>query len=144
MNALPTEGIKRLLFFRADRWARLRRTREDLAATGGPAPSTLYKTGQRKDGLAPRTLARPDFRLGSQEGSAQRVLLGGSPDIRISEQFNACLSNIDATLRGAECGGVWHWAEELKNFLLGVAQRPGDFYTEPVRTVGVGADAGSC
>ena len=144
MNALPADGIKRLLFFLEDRLAQLRWTREDLAAAGGPAPSTLYKAGQREGGLAPRTLARLDFTLGWQEGSAQRVLSGGSPAVRISEQVSSCSSGIDAALRDAEHGGVSQCAAELKNFLLDVAQRLGDFYTEPVRTAGGGADAGSC
>jgi len=144
VNALPADGIKRLLFFRADRRAQLRWTREDLAAAGGRAPSTLYKAGQREGGLAPRTLARLDFAPRWQEGSAQRVLSGESPAVRISEQVNSYLSNIDAALRDAECGGFSLCAVELKNFLLDVAQRLGDFYTEPVWTVGVGADAGSC
>jgi hypothetical protein len=144
VNALPADGIKRLLFFLEDRLAQLRWTREDLAAAGGPAPSTLYKAGQREGGLAPRTLARLDFTLGWQEGSAQRVLSGGSPAVRISEQVSSCSSSIDAALRNAEQGGVAHCAAELKNFLLDVAQRLGDFYTEPVHTAGGGADAGSC
>ena len=143
MNALPADGIKRLLFFLEDRLAQLRWTREDLAAAGGPAPSTLYKAGQREGGLAPRTLARMDFALGWQQGSALRVLSGGSPAVRISEQVNSCSAGVDAALRDAEHGGVSHCAAELKNFLLDVAQRLGDFYTEPVHTTGGGADVAS-
>jgi hypothetical protein len=144
VNVLPADGVKRLLFFLDDRLAQLRWTREDLAAAGGPAPSTLYKAGLREGGLAARTLARLDFALGWQEGSALRVLSGGSPAIRISEQVSSCSSTIDAALRGAECGGVSRCAVELKNFLLDVAQRLGDFYTKPVGTLGGGANAGSC
>ena len=74
MNAIPADGIKRLLFFLEDRLAQLRWTREDLAAAGGPHPSTLYKAAEREGGLALKTLARLDVALGWQEGSAQRVL----------------------------------------------------------------------
>jgi hypothetical protein len=144
VNALPADGIKRLLFFLEDRLAQLRWTREDLAAAGGPAPSTLYKAGQRQGGLAPRTLARLDFALGWQEGSAARVLAGASPAVRISEQVSSCSLAIEAVLRDAECGGVSRCAVELRNFLLDVAQRLDDFYTEPVRIAGGGADVGSC
>jgi hypothetical protein len=144
VNALPADGIKRLLFFLEDRLAQLRWTREDLAAAGGPAPSTLYKAGQREGGLAPRSLARLDFALGWQEGSAQRVLAGASPAVRISEQVSSCSSGIEAALRDAECGGVSRCADELRNFLLDVAQRLDDFYTEPVRIAGGGSHAGSC
>ena len=144
MNAIPADGIKRLLFFLEDRLARLHWTREDLADAGGPAPSTLRKASQRAGWLAPRTLARLDFALGWQEGSARRVMSGGSPAVRISDQFSYCSLAIDAALRDAECGGESRCAQELKNFLLGVAQRLGDFYTDPIRTAGGGADAGSC
>jgi hypothetical protein len=136
--------MKRLVFFLEDRLAQLRWTRDDLATAGGPAPSTLYKAGQREGGLAPRTLARLDFALGWQEGSAQRVLGGGSPAVRISDQVSSYSSSIDAALRDAEGGGVSRCAVELKNFLLDVAQRLSDFYTEPVQTAGGGDDAGSC
>jgi hypothetical protein len=144
VNALPADGIGRLLFFVEDRLAQLRWTREDLAAAGGPAPSTL-PTARRRDGeLASRTLARLDFGLGWQEGSSHRTMSGGSPTVRISEQVSCCSLAIDAALRDAECGGVSRCAQELKKFLLDVAQRLGDFYTDPIRTAGGGADAGSC
>jgi hypothetical protein len=144
VNALPADGIGRLLFFVEDRLAQLRWTREDLAAAGGPAPSTLYKASQRDGELAPRTLARLDFGLGWQEGSSHTTMAGGSPTVRISEQVSACSLAIDAALRDAECGGVSRCAQELKKFLLDVAQRLGDFYTDPIRTAGGGADVGSC
>jgi hypothetical protein len=144
VNGLPADGVTRLLFFVEDRLAQLRWTREDLAAAGGPAPSTLYKASQRAGGLALKTLARLDFALGWQEGSAQRVLLGGSPAVRISEQVNSCAVSVEAALRDAECAGVARCAAELKNFLLDVAQRLGDFYTEPVRAGKDRSDAGSC
>jgi hypothetical protein len=144
VNAIPADGIKRLLFFLEDRLAALGWTREDLATAGGPAPSTLRKARQRDGQLAPRILARLDVALGWQEGSAQQVMAGASPAVRISDQVNSCSQAIDAALRDAECGGVSRSAQELKKFLLDVAQRLGDFYTEPVRTAGGGADAGSC
>ncbi len=86
MNAIPADGVGRLLFFVEDRLAQLRWTREDLAAAGGPAPSTLYKAAERGGGLSVKTLARLDVALGWQEGSAQWTLAGGSPTLRISEQ----------------------------------------------------------
>lgn len=144
MEAIPTDGVRRLLFFLEDRLAQLRWTREDLAAAGGPAPSTLYKASRRQGGLAQRTLARLDFAVGWQEGSSQRTLLGGSPSVRLSEQVDSCSAAVDAALRQAECAGVKRCAAELKNLLLDVAQRLGDFYTEPVRTGKDTADAGSC
>ena len=144
MNAIPADGVGRLLFFVEDRLAQLRWTREELAAAGGPAPSTLYKAAERGGGLSVKTLARLDVALGWQEGSAQRVLAGGSPAVRISEQVNSCAAVIDAALRQVECAGVSRCATELKNFLLDVAQRLDDFYTEPVRAVGGAADVSAC
>ncbi|AYE99315.1 hypothetical protein C0J29_30560 (plasmid) [Mycobacterium paragordonae] len=136
--------MKRLFFFVEDRLAQLRWTRDDLACAGGPAPSTLRKAGQRGGGLTARTLARLDFALGWQEGSAQRALLGQSPSVRISEQLSAYSSKIDAAMREAEREGTGRCATELKNFLLDVAQRLGDFYTDPVEPVRDSADAGCC
>lgn len=127
-----------------DRLAQLRWTREDLAAAGGPHPSTLYKAAERDGGLSVKTLARLDVALGWQEGSAQRVLAGESPAMRISEQLSACAVAINAVRRDAECAGVSHCAAELKNFLLDVAQRLDDFYTEPVRAGRDAADASAC
>ncbi|BAN91963.1 MULTISPECIES: hypothetical protein [Mycobacterium] len=144
MNAFPADGVGRLLFFVEDRLAQLRWTREDLAAAGGPAPSTLYKAAERNGGLALKTLARLDVALGWQEGSAQRVLAGESPAVRISDQLSQCAAAIDAARREAECTGVARCATELKNFLLDVAQRLDDFYTEPVRAVGDAADVSAC
>lgn len=104
----------------------------------------MYKAAERDGGLAPKTLARLDVALGWQEGSAQRVLAGESPAVRISEQINLCAAAINAARRDAECGGVSRCASELKNFLMDVAQRLDDFYTEPVRAVGDAADASAC
>lgn len=144
MNAFPADGVSRLLFFVEDRLAQLRWTREDLAAAGGPHPSTLYKAAKREGGLSVKTLASLDVTLGWQEGSAQRTLVGQSPAVRISEQVSSCSAAIDAARRDAECAGAARCASELKNFLLDVAQRLDDFYTEPVRAVGKAADASAC
>ncbi|MEE6140604.1 hypothetical protein SKC41_30370 [Mycobacterium sp. 050128] len=144
MNAFPADGVRRLLFFVEDRLAQLRWTREDLAAAGGPAPSTLYKASERDGGLSLKTLARLDVALGWQEGSARRVLAGESPAVRISDQVSQCAAVIDAARRDAECTGVSRCADELKNFLLDVVQRLDEFYTEPVRAVGDAADASAC
>lgn len=144
MNTFPADGVRRLLFFVEDRLAQLRWTREDLAAAGGPAPSTLYKAAERDGGLALKTLARLDVALGWQEGSAQRVLAGESPAVRISEQVSSCAAAINAALRDGECSGVSRCAAELKSFLLDVAQRLDDFYTDPVRAAGDAADASAC
>lgn len=144
MNTFPVDGVQRLLFFVEDRLAQLRWTREDLAAAGGPHPSTLYKAAERDGGLALKTLARLDVALGWQEGSAQRVLAGDSPAVRVSQQITVCAAAINAARRDAECTGVSRCATELRNFLLDVAQRLDDFYTEPVRAVGGAADASAC
>lgn len=144
MNAIPADGVGRLLFFVEDRLAQLRWTREDLAGAGGPAPSTLYKAAERGGGLSVKTLARLDVALGWQEGSAKWTLTGGSPALRISEQLSRCAVAIDAARLDAESSGVSRTAAELKNFLLDVAQRLGDFYTDPVAAVGDAADARTC
>jgi hypothetical protein len=134
MEAVPTDGVRRLLFVMDNRLAQLRWTREDLAAAGGPAPSTLRYARRRGGGLTRRTLARLDFALGWQEGSAQNILAGQNPSVSVSAQIEACCANVDAALRHADCTGVTRCADELRNFLLTVAQRLGDFYTDPVRT----------
>lgn len=144
MNAFPADGVRRLLFFVEDRLAQLRWTREDLAAAGGPHPSTLYKAAEREGGLSVKTLARLDVALGWQEGSSQRTLAGESPAARISEQISQCAAAINAARRDAECAGVSRCAAELKNFLLDVAHHLDDFYTEPVRAVGEATDASAC
>ena len=129
MNAFPADGVRRLLFFVEDRLAQLRWTREDLAAAGGPHPSTLYKAAEREGGLALKTLARLDVALGWQEGSAQRVLSGENPAVRISEQVNLCAAAINAARRDAE--------HTLRRAYVHV-------HTEPVRAVGGAADASAC
>jgi hypothetical protein len=132
------------MFYLEDRLAQLRWNRRDLAAAGGPAPSTLRKARMREGNLAPRTLAQLDFALGWQEGSAQRIMAGGSPAVRISDLLNSCSLTIEEALRDSERHGVSRCAMELRKFLCDVAQRLGDFYTEPVPTPGGGSDAGSC
>lgn len=124
------------MFFLEDRLAQLRWTRNDLAAAGGPARSTLTKARLREGSLAPRTLAQLDVALGWQEGSAQAIVAGGSPAVRIFEQHNTCSLAVDAALRHSEHQGVARCAMELKKFLHDVAGRLDDFYTEPVPAQG--------
>lgn len=125
-----------------DRMAQLRWTRADLAAAGGPSPSTMNIAAHRGGRLAPRTLARLDVALGWQEGSAARTVAGFSPSLRISEQVSMCSAAVDAARRDAQHDGVARCAGELKKFLLDVAQRLDDFYTEP--SAAMGCDAGGC
>jgi len=136
VKGFPAAGMGRLLYFIDARLVQLRWSRADLAAAGGPTPSTLYKAARRPDELAARTLARLDFVLGWQDGSARRVLNGGSPAVRLSEQVEASSARIDAALRHAQCAGTSGCAEQLRNFLLDVAQRLDDFYTPHERVAG--------
>jgi hypothetical protein len=133
------DGIPRLIFFMEDRMAQLRWTRADLAAAGGPSPSTITIASQRGARLAPRTLARLDVALNWQEGSAAHTIAGGSPTVRISDLVNTCSAAIDAARRDATRDGVASCAGELKKLLLDVAQRLEDFYTEPRTVIGSGA-----
>lgn len=119
--------------------AQLRWTRADLAAAGGPSTTTMNAAAQRGGRLAIRTLARLDVALNWQEGSSARTVAGGSPALRISEQLSSCRAAVDAARREAEDDGVARLAGELKKFLLDVAQRLDDFYTEPRVAVGSGA-----
>jgi hypothetical protein len=139
VNVIPADGIPRLIFFMEDRMAQLRWTRADLAAAGGPSTTTMNAATQRGGRLATRTLARLDVALNWQEGSSARTVAGGSPALRISEQFSSCSAAVDAARREAEDDGVARLAGELKKFLLDVAQRLDDFYTEPRTAVGSGA-----
>ncbi len=138
MNAIPIDGIPRLIFFMEDRMAQLRWTRADLAAAGGPSPSTITIACQRRARLAPRTLARLDVALNWQEGSSARIVAGGNPAVRLSDHVNICSAAIDAARRDAEHDGVAQCAGELKKFLLDVAQRLDDFYTESRPAIGSG------
>lgn len=131
------------MFFLEDRLAQLRWTRQNLAAAGGPAPSTLRKARMREGPLAPRTLAQLDFALGWQEGSAQAIMAGASPAVRVSDLVNSCSAAVDAALRDSERHGVARCAMELKKLLDDVALRLSAFYTEPAPIGGGGADAGS-
>lgn len=128
------------MFFLEDRLAQLRWTRQDLAAAGGPAPSTLRKARLREGLLAPRTLAQLDFALGWQEGCAEAIMAGASPAVRISDLVSSCSVGMEAALRDNERYLVGRFAMELKKFLDDVAQRLGAFYTEPALTVEGGAD----
>ncbi|OBJ82589.1 hypothetical protein A9W97_23705 [Mycobacterium gordonae] len=128
------------MFFLEDRLAQLRWTRQDLAAAGGPAPSTLRKARLREGLLAPRTLAQLDFALGWQEGSAEAIMAGASPAVRISDLVSSCSIGMEAALGDNERYLVGRCAMELKKFLDDVAQRLSTFYTEPALTVEGGAD----
>jgi len=136
--------MARLLFFIQHRLVQLQWTRNTLAAAGGPSPSTLRKAHREDRELAERTLARLDCALGWQPGSARRVMEGGSPSVRISEQVETAASNIDAALKGGEDSGVRHTAAELRDFLMTVAQQLDRFYTGPARASGEVADVSAC
>lgn len=128
VSAIPTDGPERLLFFLTQRLAQLRWSREELAAQGGPSPSTVYKTlaGGRRP--TERTLARLELALGWQAGSAHRVLEGGAPSISITQEVATIAARIDRELARGESLGVTRTAKELREFLLGVAQGLERFY----------------
>ena len=67
------------MFFIQHRLAQLQWSRDDLAAAGGPSPSTLYKAHRGGRDLAERTLARLEVALGWQPGSGLRIVAGASP-----------------------------------------------------------------
>jgi hypothetical protein len=117
-----------LLFFLTQRLAQLNWSREDLAAQGGPSPSTVYKTlaGGRRP--TERTLARLELALGWQAGSAHRILEGGAPSVSITQQVATFASRIDRELARGESLGVARTAKELREFLLGVAVGLQHFY----------------
>jgi hypothetical protein len=123
------DGTERLLFFLTQRLAQLRWSREDLAAQGGPSPSTVYKAlaGGRRP--TERTLARLELALGWQPGSAHRILEGGAPAISITQEVANVASRIDQELSRGESMGVTRTAKELREFLLGVAQGLEHFYS---------------
>jgi hypothetical protein len=123
------DGTERLLFFLTQRLAQLRWSREDLAAQGGPSPSTVYKAlaGGRRP--TERTLARLELALGWQPGSAHRILEGGAPAITITQEVATVASRIDQELARGESMGVTRTAKELREFLLGVAQGLEHFYS---------------
>lgn len=134
----------RLLFYVQHRLVQLQWTRETLAAAGGPNPSTLRKAHRERRELSGRTLARLDRALGWQPGSAQRVLDGGSPTVRIFEQVETAAAGIDEALKDDEQAGVRHTAAELRDFLMTVAQQLDDFYTRAAQVPGEVADVGAC
>jgi hypothetical protein len=121
--------MERLMFFIQHRLAQLDWTRDDLAAAGGPSPSTLYKAHRGGRELAERTLARLELALGWQSGSAQRIFDGGAPALRVFEQVQAVSETIDTAMSHNEDAGVRRTAAELREFLMTVADRLDDFYT---------------
>ena len=129
MSAIPDAGTGRLLFFLEQRLAQLRWTREDLAANGGPSPSTVYKSLAGGRTPTPRTLARLEIALGWAAGSTQRILAGEAPALAIHQQIQGVSVRIDTELSHGEALGVRQTAAELRDFLLGVAGRLERFYT---------------
>lgn len=78
---VPADGVGRLLHFVDRRLETLRMTKDDIAARGGPEPSTLHKVLHRSGQHTPRvrTLLRLDLSVGWEPGSSAAVLLGGYP-----------------------------------------------------------------
>lgn len=143
MKAIPEYGTGRLMFFLQRRLAELQWSREDLAGAGGPAPSTLYKAHRDDRELSERTLARLELAVGWQPGSAQRTMAGAAPSVVVADLTETASGRIDATMRGAQAAGVRDTAAELRDFLIGVAQRLERFYSleEPATVEVAGASA---
>jgi hypothetical protein len=133
--------MERLMFFIQHRLAQLGWSRDDLAAAGGPSPSTLYKAHRGGRELAERTLARLELALGWQPGSAQRVVDGGAPALRVFERVQTVSESIDVAMSHNEDAGVRRTAAELREFLMTVADRLDDFYTGSQRLPHEVADA---
>jgi hypothetical protein len=121
--------MERLMFFIQQRLVHLGWSRDDLAAAGGPSPSTLYKAHRGGRELAERTLARLELALGWQPGSGQRIVDGGAPALRVFERIQTVSERIDAAIGHHEDAGVRRTAGELRDFLMAVADRLDDFYT---------------
>ncbi|WP_273735441.1 helix-turn-helix domain-containing protein [Mycolicibacterium septicum] len=140
MSAIPESGTARLLFFMEQRLAQLRWSRENLAAEGGPSPSTVYKSllGGRQP--TERTLARLELALGWQAGSSHRILSGGAPALSVAHELIGLSGRIDAELQQGEDIGVRHTAAELREFLLEVAARLRQFYGGSDDAVGKALD----
>ena len=135
--------MERLMFFIQRRLAHLDWSRDDLAAAGGPSPSTLYKAHRGGRELAERTMARLELALGWQPGSAQRAVDGGAPSLRVFEKVRTVSETIDAAMSRTEDTGVRRTAAELRDFLMTVADRLDDFYTGSQRLAHEVADAGA-
>jgi hypothetical protein len=135
--------MERLMFFIQHRLAQLGWSRDDLAAAGGPSPSTLYKAHRGGRELAERTLARLELALGWQPGSAQRIVDGGAPALRVFEQVQTVSESIDAAMSHNEDAGARRTAAELRNFLMTVADRLDDFYSGSQRLPHEVADVGT-
>ena len=131
------------MFFIQHRLAQLGWSRDDLAAAGGPSPSTLYKAHRGGRDLAERTVARLELALGWQPGSAQRVVDGGAPSLLVFEHVQTVSESIDVAMSHDEDAGVRRTAAELREFLMTVADRLGDFYTGSQRLPQEVADVGA-
>lgn len=141
MRVTPTAGTARLLFFIEQRLALLGWTREELAAAGGPSPSTLYKIARESVRPTERTIARLDRALGWEPGSVRAVMAGGVPSVSISVAAVSVSARIDAELAQCQAGGVARTAQELREFLLDVASRLREFYTGDAQVGEALADA---
>lgn len=128
VRQIPDNGAARLLFFVEQRLAHLDWTRDDLAAAGGPSPSTLYKMVTEAVQPTERTIVKLDRALGWESGSAHEVMRGGSPSLSITREVDNVTARIDAELARCEDAGVHKTAAELHEFLLDVARRLKSFY----------------
>jgi hypothetical protein len=135
--------MERLMFFIQHRLAQLGWSRDDLAAAGGPSPSTLYKAHRGGRELAERTLARLELALGWQPGSAQRIVDGGAPALSVFEHVHTVSERIDVAMSHSEDAGVRRTAAELRDFLMTIAERLDDFYTGSRRMPHEVADVGA-
>jgi hypothetical protein len=135
--------MERLMFFIQHRLVQLNWSRDDLAAAGGPSPSTLYKAHRGGRDLAERTMARLELALGWQPGSAQRIVHGGGPALRVFEQVQSVSESIDEAMSHNEDAGVRRTAAELRDLLMTVANRLDDFYSGSRRLPHEVADVGA-
>ena len=141
MRAISDDGPARLLFFVEQRLAQLGWTREDLAAQGGPSPSTFYKLVRQAVRPTERTIVRLDRALGWEAGSSHAVMAGGAPSLSVSCELATVSARIDAELSCCQDSGVKKTAAELREFLMDVASRLGAFYTGPSGRPGEAGDA---
>lgn len=80
-DLVPKDGYDRLEYFLKLRLADLGMTQEELAARGGPDPSTLAKVRNRAGQNTPKaaTLLNWDDQVGWERGSCAVTLLGDTP-----------------------------------------------------------------
>jgi hypothetical protein len=143
VRPIPETGIARLMFYIQHRLAQLQWSREDLAEAGGPSPATLYKAHRAKREFRPRTAARLEMALAWEPGSAQRIIDGGVPSLRVSEQLETAAGYIDGALARGENVGVRLTAAQLRDFLMTVVKGLDRFYTGPQTDPQEVADVGA-